>query len=124
MSDTEPTPYEHNEQVWAENVEVFSRAQSIEARAWEAPLSELVEAARQFDLGAHSPSYYARGDADRQRYLASGNRLMAILQARATIEGAEVQRRESRQLVRATWALVAVTLLFAIATLVATLILS
>jgi CHASE3 domain sensor protein len=90
---------------------------------WTARLDELADMAREISTyGDPKAGDLSTVDARRQ----FGRHILDVLQARATLDAAEVQRRaieaqtdETKSLVRVTWALVGVTALLAIAAIVA-----
>jgi hypothetical protein len=102
-------------------VRAYEEAYEIADHAWDATLSDLVRAMRLLD-------YWGRvvtdGSSIRQKKpggkksdddRAEAARLAIVLQARAAIEAAEIQRKETRWLVWGTWFLVIVTAVLAVA---------
>lgn len=97
----------------------YTRALSAAQEAWTTDLAELALAIRIFDY-CGSALIGPRSDTrDPAIDRLDAARLAIVLQARSTLEAAEVQRTEAQALVRVTWWLVGATWALAIVAVVA-----
>lgn len=88
--------------------EDYARATSVAERAWTADLGEVAKAFRVFDHFGRNVIDFGTKPHGRSALndRAEAERLAVILQARATLEAAEAQRTEARDLVTKTSRLV------------------